>query len=355
MKSFDVTTFGEPLQLMERPTPEPKGTEVLLRVRAAGVCHSDLHLSEGGYDIGQGKRLNVADRGISLPLTMGHEVVGEVVALGPDASGVKPGDVRLVFPWIGCGSCPACERGTENLCRAPNCIGVHRAGGYSDHVLVPHAKYLLDIAPLSPEQAAPFACSGITAYSALKKLGLLLHEGPVAIIGVGGVGLMGVTLIKAMGGAGAIAVDISEAKREAALKAGAIAAVDAKAPDAVAQLSAAAKPDGLRAVVDFVGSPQTAALGINAMGRGGHYVIVGLYGGELQYPLPFFPMRALTVQGSYTGSLGELQELMTLARKGAIPNFPVQKRSLSEVNDVLEELREGKIIGRSVVAPEAVS
>jgi alcohol dehydrogenase, propanol-preferring len=352
MKSFNVTAFGEPLQAMEGPTPVPQGAEVLLRVRAAGVCHSDLHISEGGYDLGQGKRLNVADRGIKLPLTMGHEVVGEVVALGPGASGVKIGDVRLVFPWIGCGRCPACQRGTENLCRAPNCIGVHRPGGYADHIIVPDAKYLIDIAPLTPEQAAPFACSGLTAYGALKKLEPRLMEAPVAIIGVGGVGLMGVMLVKALGGAGAIAVDISETKRQAALKAGAMAAVDGKAPDATAQLSAAA-PGGLLAVIDFVGSPQTAALGINAMGRGGHYIVVGLYGGELVYPLPYFPMRALTVQGSYTGSLGELKELMVLARQGAIPDYPIHKHGLAEVNDVLASLRAGDIVGRSVIVPEA--
>jgi len=351
MKSFNVTAFGEPLQAMERPTPAPQGKEVLLKVRAAGVCHSDLHLSEGGYDLGQGKKLNVTDRGVKLPLTMGHEVAGEVAALGPDASGVNVGDVRLVFPWIGCGQCPACKRGTENLCRAPNCIGIHRPGGYADYVIVPDAKYLVEIAPLTPEQAAPFACSGLTAYSALKKVGPLLQQAPVAIIGVGGVGLMAVTLLKALDGAGAIAVDISETKREAALKAGAIATVDGKAPDAVAQLAASA-PDGLLAVIDFVGSPQTAELGINAMARGGHYIAVGLYGGELHYPMPFFPMRALTIQGSYTGSLGELQELMSLARNGAIPDFPVHKHGMSEVNDVLASLRAGNIVGRSVVVPE---
>lgn len=353
MKSFSVTAFGEPLQVLERPTPVPQGSEVLLKVRAAGVCHSDLHLSEGGYDLGQGKKLNVADRGVKLPLTMGHEVVGEVVALGPDAAGVRAGDVRLVFPWIGCGDCPACLRGTENLCRAPNCIGVHRPGGYADHILVPDAKYLIDVAPLTPEQAAPFACSGLTAFSALKKLGPLLKEAPVAIIGVGGVGLMGVTLLKAIGGAGAIAVDINESKRQAALKAGAIAAVDGKAPDAMAQLSAAA-PEGLLAVIDFVGSPQTAALGIGAMARGGHYIVVGLYGGEFTYPMPFFPMRALTIQGSYTGSLGELNELMALARRGAISDFPVQRHGMTEVNAVLESLRAGEVVGRSVIVPEMV-
>ncbi len=350
MKSFCVTAFGEPLQALEAPTPEPKGTEVLLRVLAAGVCHSDLHLSEGGYDLGQGKRLNVADRGVKLPLTMGHEVVGEVAAWGPDAKGVQAGDVRLVFPWIGCGECPACRRGTENLCRAPNCVGVHRPGGYAGHVLIPDAKYLVEIAPLSPAQAAPFACSGLTAYSALKKLGSLLKEAPVAIIGAGGVGLMAVSLLKAMGGAGTIVADISEAKREAALKAGAMTVIDAKSPRAVQELSAAA-PDGLLAVVDFVGSGETAMLGINAMARGGHYIAVGLYGGELIYPMPFFPMRALTIQGSYTGSLGELKELMTLARQGAIPPVPVHTHAMEDVNAVLARLRAGDIVGRSVIVP----
>lgn len=350
MKSFDVAQFGEPLQFAERPTPVPAGPEVLLKVRAAGVCHSDLHLSEGGYDIGQGKRLNVVDRGVKLPLTMGHEVVGEVAALGPDAAGVQVGDVRLVFPWIGCGACPACRRGTENLCSAPNCIGIHRPGGYADHILVPDAKYLLDVAPLTPEQAAPYACSGLTAYSALKKLGSLLQQAPVAIIGAGGVGLMAVTLAKALGGFATIAVDISETKREAAMAAGAIAAIDGAAPDAVAQLQAAA-PEGLLAVVDFVGAPQTAALGLGALARGGHYIAVGLYGGELNYPLPYIPMRALTIQGSYTGSLPELQELMALARTGRIPEFPVRREPLGEVNAVLAKLRAGAVVGRTVVAP----
>jgi D-arabinose 1-dehydrogenase-like Zn-dependent alcohol dehydrogenase len=352
MKSYCVTAFGEPLEVREQPTPKPEGAEVLLKVRAAGVCHSDLHLADGGYDIGHGKMLKLADRGISLPLTMGHEVAGEVVATGAAATGVKPGDVRLVFPWIGCGQCPACRRGTENLCRAPNCIGVHRAGGYADHILVPDAKYLIEIDPLTPAQAAPFACSGLTAFSAIKKLGTLIKTAPVAIIGAGGVGLMGVCLLKALGATKIIVADISETKRDAALKAGAAAAVDAKSPNAVKELSAAA-PDGLLAVIDFVGSPQTAALGIGAVARGGHYIVVGLYGGELRYPIPYFPMRALTVQGSYTGSLGELQELMDLARRGAVPGFPVHTHPLAEVNAVLGRLRAGEIVGRSVVVPGA--
>ena len=133
MQSYDVCECGAPLRLMERPTPKPTGTEVLLKVVAAGVCHSDLHIWEGFYDIGGGKRLKLADRGVKLPLTMGHENVGEVVAVGPDATGVKIGDRRLVHPWLGCGECAVCRRGDEQLCRTPFSIGVFRAGGYADH------------------------------------------------------------------------------------------------------------------------------------------------------------------------------------------------------------------------------
>lgn len=129
MISYDVCQCGEPLELTERPTPEPKGTEVLLKVVAAGVCHSDLHLSDGYFDIGGGKKMLLADRGIKLPMTMGHENVGDVVAIGPQARGVKAGDRRLVHPWMGCGECPVCKRGDEQLCLTPRSLGVFVPGG----------------------------------------------------------------------------------------------------------------------------------------------------------------------------------------------------------------------------------
>ena len=159
MKSYDVCECGAPLRLMERPTPKPAGTEILLKVIAAGVCHSDLHIWDGYYDLGGGKRLKLSDRGVKLPLTMGHENVGEVVAVGPDAVGVKIGDRRLVHPWFGCGECAVCRRGDEQLCRTPFSIGVFRSGGYADHLLVPHPRYLFDIGGIAPEKAAPLALS----------------------------------------------------------------------------------------------------------------------------------------------------------------------------------------------------
>ncbi|HET9686638.1 MAG TPA: alcohol dehydrogenase catalytic domain-containing protein, partial [Pseudolabrys sp.] len=124
MRMFQVCVCGQPLQLNEQPTPQPTGSEVLLKVLAAGVCHSDIHLSEGYFDLGGGKRLSLADRGMKLPVTLGHENVGEVVALGPQANGVKVGDRVLAHPWIGCGTCDPCKRGEENLCRAMRSLGV---------------------------------------------------------------------------------------------------------------------------------------------------------------------------------------------------------------------------------------
>ena len=199
MRMFQVCTCGEPLQLNEAPTPEPKGSEVLLKVLAAGVCHSDLHLADGYFDLGGGKRLSLQDRGMKLPVTLGHENVGEVVAAGPDAKGVKAGQKMLANPWIGCGVCAVCQRGEDNLCRAMRSLGVFTNGGYATHMIVPHPRYLHDIGDLDPARAAPLACSGATTYGALKKVATLKSE-PTVIIGAGGLGLMCLALNQKMGG-----------------------------------------------------------------------------------------------------------------------------------------------------------
>src|SRR6478752_4475641 len=287
MRMFQVCTCGEPLQLNEAPTPEPKGSEVLLKVLASGVCHSDLHLSDGYFDLGGGKKLSIVERGMKLPVTLGHENVGEVVAIGPDARGVNIGDRRLVDPWMGCGECAVCQRGDEQLCTKPSSIGVFRPGGYSTYLMVPHPRYLFDIGDLPPERAAPLACSGVTTYGALKKIPTLTSE-PTVIIGAGGLGLMCLALHKAMGGHSAIVVDIDPGKRDAAKKAGASAVVDGGAADA-AQKIIDMTNGGAWGVIDLVGSSQSARVGYDSMIKGGKYVIVGLYGGDLTVSLPPIP------------------------------------------------------------------
>src|SRR6185312_6665997 len=313
MKSFQVCTCGEPLQCNEYPTPAPKGTEVLLKVIAAGVCHSDLHLSDGYFDLGGGKRLSVVDRGMRLPVTLGHENVGEVAAVGPDAHGVTIGDRRLVDPWMGCGECGVCRRGDEQLCTKPTSLGVFRDGGYSDFLMVPHPRYLFDIGDIPPERAAPLACSGVTTYSA-------------------------------------VVVDIDPAKREAAKRAGAVAVIDGGANDAAKQIIAATD-GGAWAAIDLVGSAATVRLGLNSLAKGGKLILVGLYGGEITLSLPPFPMRAISLQGSYTGSLTETAELIELVKRTGLPPVPVATRPLTDVNAVLNELRAGKVIGRVVLTP----
>jgi D-arabinose 1-dehydrogenase-like Zn-dependent alcohol dehydrogenase len=353
MLSYDVCECGAPLQRIERETPKPTGSEVVLKVIAAGVCHSDLHIWDGYYDIGQGQKLKLLERGIKLPLTMGHENVGEVVAVGPAAKGVSIGDIRLVDPWMGCGECAVCKRGDENLCIRPCSVGVHRSGGYSTHLLVPHPRYLFDIGDLAPERAAPLACSGVTAYGALKKVGSqLLRYEPVVMIGAGGVGLMGLALHAKMGGKAAIMVDIDPAKREAAKRAGAKQVIDGGAKDVLDQIRAATG-GAAWSVIDFVGAGQTVKLGVDATIKGGKVIVVGLFGGDVTVATPFFPIKALTIQGSYVGSLTETAELLDLVKREGAPEIPVATRTLNQVNAALDDLRAGKIVGRVVITPQA--
>jgi alcohol dehydrogenase/propanol-preferring alcohol dehydrogenase len=356
MKSFQVADFNAPLKEVDAPTPQPTGTQVLIKVKAAGVCHSDLHIWEGGYDLGHGRKpLSLKDRGVSLPRTMGHETVGEIAAFGPDVSAadkgdLKVGDIALVYPWLGCGKCPTCVGGDENMCAVkPNALGVYCDGGYADHMTVPNAKYLINLKGLDPVTAAPYACSGVTTYSALKKVEKEFNT-PIVVFGAGGLGLMLLTLLKAMGGKGAIVVDIDAKKREAAMAAGALATVDGKASDALEQLQKAAGGP-VRAVIDLVGSAQTTQLGFDALGKGGKLIIVGLFGGGATFALPLIPIKAVTIQGSYVGNLRETQELLDLVRSKKIPPIPVTRLPLSKANDALLDLQKGKLVGRAVLTP----
>jgi alcohol dehydrogenase/propanol-preferring alcohol dehydrogenase len=355
MKSFQVADFNAPLKEVDQPTPQPLGTQVLIKVKAAGVCHSDLHIWEGGYDLGHGRKpLSLRDRGVSLPRTMGHETVGEIVAFGPDVKDSDKGDLRvsdvaLAYPWLGCGKCASCLAGDENMCLKPASLGVYCDGGYADHMTVPHPKYLLNLKGLDPVTAAPYACSGVTTYSALKKVEKDFGT-PIVIFGAGGLGLMALSLLKAMGGKGAIVVDIDAKKREAAEQAGALATVDGKAPDALEQLMTKAG-EPIRAVIDLVGNAATAQLGFDCLTKGGKLVMVGLFGGGAPWALPLIPMKAITIQGSYVGNLRETQELLDLVRTKKIPPIPVTPMPLAKANDALVDLQKGRLVGRAILTP----
>ncbi len=348
MRSFQIVKFGEPLEERDYADPVPTGTEVLLNVTSCGVCHSDLHIWDGYFDLGGGNKMNLDGR-MNLPFTMGHESLGQVIALGPEGEGVAVGDMRVVYPWIGCGTCKVCQAGTELLCTAPQTIGTRYSGGYSNRLIVPHAKYLVDFDGVSEELACTYACSGITAYSALGKL----PNGPgdhILIVGSGGVGLNGVAMFHALSEAKLIVADVDDAKLALAKEAGADFVVNNSAEDAAGQIKEISG-GGVAGAIDFVGAPASAGFALGCLGRGGKLVVVGLYGGALPIPLVSFPLQMMTMQGSYVGTLEDLKELMVLAQAGKIAPLPVTPRPLGEVNDVLNELKAGQVSGRMVLKP----
>lgn len=352
MISFDIVELKKPLVRTEHPTPHPTGRQVLVRVLAAGVCHSDLHIWHGTYDLGNGKTLSMMDRGMKLPLTPGHEIAGEVVAVGDQVTDVEVGKNYVVYPWHGCGTCKVCRRGDENLCLAGRSLGIYQPGGYADYVLVADARYLVDIGDMPPVQAAPYACSGLTTYSAVRKIKeQVLKDEKVVLFGAGGLGLMAITLIKALGGAGVLVIDPDETKHAAALQAGADRVFSPRADDLVAEVTKAAG-GAVWAIVDCVGSSQTIRTGQDMLTKGGQLVQIGLFGGHIDISTPFMVLKAMTYQGTYVGNLRELRELIALVRDKHLPPVPTTCMHFSKAFTALLALEEGKAIGRQILTPK---
>jgi D-arabinose 1-dehydrogenase-like Zn-dependent alcohol dehydrogenase len=350
MLSYDVVEHGKPLQRAIRETPRPTGPEVLVRVTRAGVCHSDLHIWEGYFDWGGGKRFYVKDRGCVPPFTLGHEPLGVVEALGPQAQGAVPlGAKRVVYPWIGCGQCAVCKAGQDNYCLAHRSIGIVKPGAYASHILVPHPKYLVDADGVDDSFAATLACSGITTYSAIQKLPPLGEGDWVVVLGCGGLGLIALSTLRALEIKRVIACDIDDAKLVAARGYGAQETVNTR--DAEAGLARIKELSGgaVAGALDFVGMPATVNLGVAALAKGGRFILCGLFGGEITLPLPPIAQRAIAIMGSYVGNPQELREVVALAQSGNLAQTPIETRPIAEVNRTLEELKAGKILGRVVL------
>lgn len=349
MQRQSLTAYAKPLEGTEAPTPVPQGSEVLLRVSHCGVCHSDLHLQDGYFDLGGGNKLDV-QAGRKLPFTLGHEIAGVVEAVGPDAKGVAVGSRFAAYPWIGCGKCGLCARGDEHLCNAPRALGITVDGGYATHCMVPHPRYLLDVTGIDPAIAGALMCSGLTGYSAVKKAVGFQRSGPILIVGLGGVGMMGLQFARAMSDGPVFAADIDASKREAALKQGAqevFDPADAGSRKAIAK----ATGGGAGAAVDFAGSDKSLAFAQGVVAKGGAAIVVGLIGGSFTLPVPMFPLRALTIMGSYVGSPSEATEMLALVKAGKVAPIPVETRKLAQTNSALDDLRAGRVVGRVVITP----
>ena len=349
MKSAQIIEPNKPLQINEVEISKPSGNQVIVKVKSAGVCHSDLHLWEGGYDTGDGF-MKVTDRGVKFPVIPGHEVVGVVEEVGDSVQAVSIGDVVLVYPWIGCGQCNTCEKGDTNLCESPKSLGVFQNGGYAERVLIPDYKFLAKINNLDPAAAASLACSGLTAFTAIKK-SLVNDPENILIVGAGGLGLMAVQIAKALTKANIICADIDDKKLNSAKDLGATHIVNTKEPDAGKKIMSICSEKGVDSIIDFVNAPTTVKMDLSIIRKRGNLILVGLFGGAVELPLVSVPLKAMTIQGAYTGNYNDMLELIKLAQRGVINPIVSKHYKLDDANTALDDLKNRKIIGRAVINP----
>ena len=349
MKSAQIIEPNKPLEINETELPKPNGNQVIVKVKSTGVCHSDLHLWEGGYDTGDGF-MKVTDRGVKFPVTPGHEVVGNVEEIGDSVQGVNIGDLVLVYPWIGCGQCTTCEKGNTNLCESPKSLGDFQDGGYAEYVLVPDAKFLAKIDNLDPDAAASLACSGLTAFTAVRKA-LTNNPENILIVGAGGLGLMGVQITNALTKANIICADLDDEKLNSAKKLGATHIINTKQSDAVKEIMSICNEKGVDSIIDFVNAPPTVKMDLSLIRKRGNIILVGLFGGSVELPLVSVPLKAITIQGAYTGNYNDMVELIKLAQRGVINPIVSKHYKLDDANIALNDLKNRKIIGRAVINP----
>ena len=342
-----LVAYGQPLCETVVDSPLPRGSEVLVRTERCGVCHSDLHLQDGYFLLGGDKKLDVS-AGRALPFTLGHEIAGVIEAAGEDAGGAVVGRRVAVYPWIGCGTCAACLGGEENLCSNHRHLGIAVDGGFATHVLVPHPRYLLDYEPLPADFAGPLMCSGLTAYAALKRFAGRPERGPVLLVGLGGVGMMGLAIARVLFRAPPIVADVDAGKRKAAITAGAAQAYDPSDP--LARKAVMSATGGLLAICDFVGSDKSLQFSTGLLARGGKVVVTGLLGGNFSIAAAMFAIKAMTIEGTLTGTLAEARELLDLVRMKKIAAIPTRNRPLAEAQAALDDLRAGHVLGRTVLS-----
>jgi propanol-preferring alcohol dehydrogenase len=351
MKAARIVKVNEPLQVQELQTPKPKGSQILVKVQASGVCHSDVHVWDGYYEGIGGQPLKTTDRGVKYPLTPGHEIAGIVDNLGEQVEGFSKNEKVLVYPWIGEGRCPACKIGQENLCDKPRSLGIYGDGGYAEYVLVPNSRYLVKIGDdMDTDTSAPLSCAGLTAYGAVKNANLKPDDN-VVIVGTGGLGLMAIQLAKAVTGARIIAMDIDDKKLELAKKEGADIIVNSKKEDPTKATMELTDKLGADAVIDFVNATKTVEAEMQFLRRRARLVLVGLFGGELRLSLVAMPTRAYKIIGSYTGSLQDMVELVSLAKRGVVKPVISNRFRLSQATEALTMLKKGKIVGRGIINP----
>ncbi len=341
MKAVQLVRWQAEPELREVEAPEAAPGGVVVEVEGAGLCHSDLHLTEWPE----------GTLPWDLPFTLGHETAGTVAAVGEGVTAVAEGDRVLVYgPW-GCGVCWQCAQGAENLCpnRRMGGCGLGHDGGLAPYVAVPSPRLLVSIGELDPIQAAPLTDAGLTPYHAIKReLPRLLAGSSVVVIGVGGLGHVAVQLLRELSPARVVAVDPRASARRLAEDAGAAVALDSAGLEP-SDLRAETGPAGAALVLDFVGSDETLLLAASVVAAGGHVAMVGLGGGTFPTAGGVLPLEWSLGKPSW-GTLPELHEVVELARAGVL-EVEVERVRLEETIDAYRRLRSGDVVGRAVVVP----
>lgn len=334
MKAAVLHEFGKPLQIEEVPVKEPKAHQVLVKVVTCGVCHTDLHACDGDWPVKP-----------KLPLIPGHEAVGYVVALGPEAEGVKEGDI-IGVPWLfsACGHCDYCITGWETLCESQQNGGYSVDGGYAEYV-VADARYVAHFPPgINFLEIAPITCAGITVYKGLKETETRPGEW-VAISGVGGLGHLAVQYARAMG-MHVAAIDVAEDKLELARKLGAEITVNAQKEDPGAVLQK--EVGGMHGVLVTAVSPIAFRQGMTALRRKGTIALNGLPPGSFDLPIFETVLNRYTIRGSIVGTRKDMEEAISFAVEGKVKTS-VHAAKLEDINAVFDRMKKGEIEGRIVL------
>jgi propanol-preferring alcohol dehydrogenase len=338
MKAAVLREFKKPLTIEEVSQPEPGAGDVLIRIEACGVCHSDLHVADG--DWAQFAKI------VKTPLILGHEIAGIVVEKGAAVQDLQIGD-RVGVPWIHwtCGECEFCRAGNENLCRRQKITGVTVDGGYAEFVKAPASHVLRIPDSLSFVQAAPLLCAGVTVYRALKHADILPGQ-RLAVFGIGGLGHLGVQFGQALR-AEVVAIDVSEEKLALARSFGASATLNAATTNVIKEVR-----DRGGVHVSLVTSAARASYdtAFHCVRPTGTLLVVGLPADPICFPPILMAAGEIRIHASTVGTRQDLREVLAMTAAGKV-RCQVAARPLAEVNEALDQLRRGQVSGRLVLAP----
>jgi propanol-preferring alcohol dehydrogenase len=336
MKAAIVREYKEPLVVEETANPVPADDEVLIKVEACGVCHSDLHLAEGDW--------SQMNKIVKKPLILGHEVVGTVIEKGAAVEHLNVGD-RVGCAWIhwACGECEICREGKENMCPKQQISGATVDGGYAEMMKAKASHALRVPETISPEEAAPLFCAGVTVYRALKQAEIKPGQ-RVAIFGIGGLGHLAVQIAVSFG-AEVIAVDVAEEKLEFARELGARHTLNAATQKVPAEIQ---KLGGAHVAVVTSAAKPAYDSAFYSLRAGGTIVVVGLPAEPLTFPAIAMVAREARVIASAVGTRQDIREILDLAAAGKV-RCKIETRPVDEINQIFDEMRTGKISGRIVL------